>query len=112
MKFVTLTFPKVDTKISTRNNIKFNTIIKEDTEMTAVNGTTVKNDFKNICSRVYDGEVIVIARPRNENVVMISEREYAELERLRKNAEYLAKIDRALAQREAGTMQEHEIIEV
>ena len=35
-----------------------------------------------------------------------------ELERLRKNAEYLVKIDRALAQREAGTMQEHEIIEV
>ena len=80
--------------------------------MTAVNGTTVKKDFKKICSLVYDGEVIIIARPKNENIVMISEREYAELERLRKNAEYLAKIDRALAQREAGTMQEHELIEV
>ena len=79
--------------------------------MIAFNGTTVKNDFKNICNQVYQGEVVVISRPRNENVVMISEREYAELERLKKNAEYLAKIDRAIAQRETGTMQEHELIE-
>lgn len=28
------------------------------------------------------------------------------------DAEYLAKIDRAIAQRAAGTMQEHELIEV
>lgn len=40
------------------------------------------------------------------------EKEYAELERLRKNAEYLAMLDRAIAQKEAGTMQEHELIEI
>ena len=77
--------------------------------MTAVNGTTVKNDFKNICDRVFKGEVFIISRPKNENVVMVSEREYAELERIRKNAEYLAKIDRAIAQKKAGTMKEHEL---
>ena len=32
------------------------------------------------------------------------------LEQIKKNAEYLAKIDRAIAQKEAGTMQEHELI--
>ncbi|MBQ5954119.1 MAG: type II toxin-antitoxin system Phd/YefM family antitoxin [Lachnospiraceae bacterium] len=79
--------------------------------MIAVKGTTVKNDFKSICSRVYAGEVFVISRPKNENVVMISERDYNELEKMRKNLEYLTKIDRAVAQRNAGTMQEHDLIE-
>ncbi|MBQ7241848.1 MAG: type II toxin-antitoxin system Phd/YefM family antitoxin [Firmicutes bacterium] len=79
--------------------------------MIAVKGTTVKNNFKNICDRVFNGEVFIISRPKDENVVMVSEREYTELERLKKNAEYLAKIDRAIAQKEAGTMIEHELIE-
>lgn len=80
--------------------------------MVAVKGTTVKNDFKNICDRVFRGETLIISRPKDENIVMLSEREYTELERLRKNADYMAKIDRAIAQKEAGTMQEHDLIEV
>ena len=59
--------------------------------MVAVKGTTLKNDFKNICDRVFNGEVYIISRPKNENVVMISEKEYAELERMRRNAAYLEK---------------------
>lgn len=80
--------------------------------MVAVKSTTVKNDFKNICDRVFNGEIFIISRPKDENVVMVSEREFAELERIKKNAEYMAKIDRALSQKTAGTMQEHELIEV
>lgn len=80
--------------------------------MVAIKGTTVKNEFKNICDRAFHGEVFIISRPKNENVVIVSEHEYVELDRIRKNAEYLAKIDRAIAQREAGTMQEHDLIEV
>lgn len=76
--------------------------------MTAVKGTTVRNDFKNICDRVFNGEVFIISRPKNENVVLVSEKEYAELEKAR---QYIEKIERAIAQREAGTMQEHELIE-
>lgn len=79
--------------------------------MVAVKGTTVKNNFKNICDRVFNGEVFIISRPKDENVVMVSEREYTELERIKNNAEYLAKIDSAIAQKKAGTMQEHDIIE-
>ena len=80
--------------------------------MLAVKGTTVKNDFKNICDRAYRGEVFVISRPKDENVILMSERAYAELERMKSNAEYLEKIDRAIAQKEAGTMMEHDLIEV
>ncbi len=48
---------------------------------------------------------------KDENVVIVSELEYTELDRIRKNAEYLAKIDRAIDQKNAGTMMEHDLIE-
>ena len=79
--------------------------------MIAVKGTDVKNNFKSVCDRVFLGETVIISRPKNENVVMISEREYAEFEKAKRNYEYLAKIDRALAQRRDGTMKEHELID-
>lgn len=79
--------------------------------MVAVKGTTVKNDFKNICDRAFKGEIFIISRPKDENVVIISEKEYAELDRMRRNIEYLEKIDRAMAQKNSGTMQAHELIE-
>ena len=79
--------------------------------MVVVQGTTVKKDFKNICDRVYGGEIYIISRPKNENIVMISEEEYSRLDRIRKKMEYIAKIEAAIAQKEAGTMQEHELIE-
>ncbi len=92
-------------------NFELNTSIVPEDIMVALSGTTVKNDFKNICDRVYKGEVVIISRPRNENVVLISEKEYAELEKYRRNAEYQAKLDRAFAQKKEGTMKAHDLIE-
>jgi antitoxin YefM len=77
----------------------------------AVKGTDVKNNFKSLCDRVFLGETIIISRPKNENIIMISEKEFAEYEKARRNYEYLSKIDRAIAQRDAGTMKEHELID-
>ena len=105
---------KNDTIIDMINDTIFElrtSIIPEDI-MVALSGTAVKNDFKNICDRVYKGEVVIISRPKDENVVLISESEYAMLEKCRRNAEYLAKLDRAFAQEEEGTMKVHELIEV
>ena len=79
--------------------------------MVAVKGTDVKNNFKSLCDRVFLGETIIISRPKNENIVMISEKEFAEYEKARRNYEYLSKIDRAIEQRNAGTMKEHELID-
>ena len=79
--------------------------------MVAVTGTDVKNNFKSLCDRVFLGETIIISRPKNENIVMISEKEFAEYEKARRNYEYLSKIDRAIEQRNAGTMKEHELID-
>jgi len=79
--------------------------------MIAIRGNDVKKNFKEVCDRVYEGEVTIISRPKNRNIVMVSEQFYQELERARRNLEYLAKIDRAIAQKENGTMQEHELTE-
>lgn len=79
--------------------------------MVAVKTQTVKKEFAGICERVFGGEAIIISRPHDENIVMISEKEYAKLEKARRNMEYLAKIDRGIAQKLNGTMQEHELIE-
>ncbi|MCL2311892.1 MAG: type II toxin-antitoxin system Phd/YefM family antitoxin [Firmicutes bacterium] len=44
-------------------------------------------DFKRIADCVVQGEKVLISRPRNENIVMITEKEYNELDKLReKNA--------------------------
>lgn len=79
--------------------------------MIAVRGRDVKENFKALCDRVYLGERIIISRPKNENIVMISERDYAEFEKAVRNFDYLTKIDRAIEQRNAGTMKEHELID-
>lgn len=41
---------------------------------------------------------MVIARPKNENVVMLSEQEYNELAKAKQNAEYLQRIDHSYEQ--------------
>ena len=53
--------------------------------------------FKGVCDAIWnDGETYVISRPRNENVVILSEREYQDLLKAKRNADYLAKLDRGL----------------
>lgn len=79
--------------------------------MVAVKGKDLKQNFKSMCDMVFGGETLIISRPKNENVVLISEREYAELEKAKRNAEYLAKIDRGFEQIRSGKGQVHELIE-
>ena len=64
--------------------------------MIALRSIDLRNDFKRVSTLINSGEKVLIARPRNENLVVISENEYNALEKARRNAEYLLKIDRAL----------------
>ena len=41
-------------------------------------------------------------RPHNQNLIVISETEYRELEKLRRNAEYLAKLEHSMQQFKEG----------
>lgn len=42
------------------------------------------------------------SRPHNQNLIVSSEAEYRELEKLRRNAEYLAKLERSMQQFKDG----------
>ena len=47
-------------------------------------------------------ENLVNSRPHNQNLIVISETEHCELEKLRRNAEYLAKLEHSMQQFKEG----------
>ncbi len=55
--------------------------------------------------------MLIVSRPKNENVVIISERQYNDMMKSKQNAEYLEKLQRGIAALNAGKGTEHEIIE-
>jgi len=67
----------------------------EGKSMLVVKSGNIRDNFKEWCEKVSKGETIVISRPKNENVYMISEEEYNKLQKAKENEEYLAKLDRA-----------------
>jgi antitoxin YefM len=64
--------------------------------MIALRTVDIRNDFKRVSDLVGSGEKVLIARPHNENLVVLSEKEYNKLEKTHNNTEYLAKIDAAI----------------
>jgi len=81
--------------------------------MLAVNYSTIRNNLKEYCDKATDSyETVIVTRKEEKNVVIISLEKYNQLEKAAKNAEYLAMIDRGIAQLEAGKGQAHELIEV
>ena len=62
--------------------------------MTTIKTATFLNDFKRICSLITRGERVLITRPHNENLVVLSEKEHNELEEAPRGAEILAKPDK------------------
>lgn len=55
----------------------------------------VRANIKKYFDIAFNGEPVIVSRKENKNVVIISEAEYNELEKAKKNAEYLAKLNRA-----------------
>ena len=70
--------------------------------MLAVKSMDVRDNFKKLCDMVFRGETLVISRPRNENVVMVSESEYNEMMKAKRNADYLAMLDKSMAEAKNG----------
>ena len=85
--------------------------------MIAINFTTARNRFKEVCDKVTEGaETVFVTRKAENNVVIISAERYNELEKAERNAVYLKKLERGLAQVHAGhgivkTMEELEAME-
>lgn len=81
--------------------------------MLVVNYSTIRNNLKDYCDKASDlYETVIVTRKDEKNVVLISLEKYNQLEKAARNNEYLAMIDRGIAQLEAGRGQEHELIEV
>ncbi len=70
--------------------------------MLAVKSMDVRDNFKDWCNKVINGETLIVSRPKNENVVIVSEKEYNEMQKAKRNAEYLAMLDRSQEQLDQG----------
>ena len=81
--------------------------------MLAVNYSTIRNNLKDYCDKASDlHETVIVTRKNEKNIVLMSLERYNQLEKAARNNEYLAMIDRGIAQLDAGRGQEHELIEV
>lgn len=70
--------------------------------MLAVKSMDVRDNFKSLCDKVFNGEVLIISRPKNENVVMLSQNEYNDMLKAKRNADYLAMLDKSMNEANAG----------
>lgn len=70
--------------------------------MLAVKSMDVRDNFKAFCDKVFNGETVIVSRPKNENIVMISENEYNNMMKAWRNAEYLAMLDKSMAEAKSG----------
>lgn len=70
--------------------------------MLVVKSMDVRDNFKSLCDKVFKGETLIISRPKNENIVMISESEYNNIMKAKRNADYLAMLDKSIAEAKEG----------
>ena len=81
--------------------------------MLAVNYSTMRDNLKSYCDKAtHDAETIIVTRKNEKNVVLMSLEQYNALTKAVRNAEYLAKIDRAFEQLETNQGKQHDLIEV
>ncbi len=84
--------------------------------ITATVATDLKANLKYYIEKAINGDSIIITRPKKKNVVLISEDEYNELQRIKKNSEYMHKLNLSIEQAKQGrvivkTMEELEALE-
>ena len=63
--------------------------------MIAIREMDVRANIKKYFDIAFSGEPVIVCCKENKNVVIISESKYNELEKAKKNVEYLAKLSRA-----------------
>lgn len=71
--------------------------------MLAVNYSTIRENLKSYCDKVTDNnETVIVTRKDEKNVVIISLNEWNGLQRALRNAEYLGRLNRSIADVKAG----------
>ncbi len=80
--------------------------------MLAVNYSTIRNNLKDYCDKATDeAETVIVTRKNEKNIVLMSLEQYNNIMKAARNAEYLAKIDRAFEQLESHQGKRHDLIE-
>ena len=70
--------------------------------MIATKQMDLRANIKKYFDIAFNGEPVIVSRKENKNVVVISETEYNNLQKAKRNAEYLAHLDRSFEQLERG----------
>lgn len=78
--------------------------------MIATKPIDLRANLKTYLDNAFTGEPVIVSRKNNQNVVILSEREYNDLMKTKRNAEYLAKLQRGICALNTGKGIEHELI--
>jgi len=70
--------------------------------MITIKAMEMRDKFKEYCDKAASGETVIVTRKGNKNVVVISEKEYNNMLKAARNAEYLAMIDKSMSELEKG----------
>ncbi|MDR1943274.1 MAG: type II toxin-antitoxin system Phd/YefM family antitoxin [Synergistaceae bacterium] len=80
--------------------------------MISVKTKDLRYGLSRLSDLVRGGEAVLVSRPHNLNLVLISESAYNEMEKARRNMEYLEKIDRSIGEAERGETVEYSLDEL
>ena len=70
--------------------------------MVTIKSKDLIDDFNVYCEKVYKGEVLIVSRPKNENIIMMSESEYNKIMKEIRNAQYLEMLDKSIMEANEG----------
>ena len=70
--------------------------------MIATKPIDLRAHLKNYLDNAFDGEPVIVSRKNNRNVVIVSEHEYNEMQKARRNTEYLAMLNKSDEELKAG----------
>ena len=70
--------------------------------MIATKPVDLRARLKDYLDDAFNGEPVIVSRKNNRNVVIVSEREYNDLLKAKRNAEYLAMLDESRRQLDRG----------
>lgn len=70
--------------------------------MVTIKSKDLIDDFNVYCEKVYKGEVLIVSRPKNENIIMMSESEYNKIMKEIRNAQYLEMLDKSITEANEG----------
>lgn len=70
--------------------------------MLAVGEKDIIENFGDIQDKIFNGETIIVPGKKKENLIIISEKSYNEMMKAKRNAEYLAMLDRGFEDMKHG----------